>query len=99
MDLSLGSAVFAFEGVALIIPVYDAMENKSHLNSVLISSMIFISFVTFIMGIMPYISFGPSGIQETVTQFIISSLLHNRLQLLMITSGGIKFSIYFMLLL
>ena len=68
--LHLGSAVFAFEGVALIIPVYDAMEHKAHFNSVLISSMIFIVLVTLIMGIMPYLSFGPSGITETVSKFL-----------------------------
>ncbi len=62
---NLGSAVFAFEGVALIIPVYDAMENKHHFNRVLISSMTVICLVTFIMGIFPYLAFGKTGLQET----------------------------------
>ena len=72
-----GSAVFAFEGVALIIPVYDAMEHKSHMPRVLVSSMAAIALVTFLMGIFPYLAFGQSGIKETVIFSLLTHPVHH----------------------
>ncbi len=52
-----GSAIFSFEGIGTIIPIYDAMAYKPHFNRILFGGMTIVLLVVLIMGLAPYLAF------------------------------------------
>ena len=58
--LFIGTAIFTFEGVGLIIPIQESMRNPSEFPPVLAGVMIIITVVFISMGALSYAAFGSS---------------------------------------
>ena len=58
--LFIGTAIFTFEGVGLIIPIQESMKKPSEFPSVLAGVMIIITVVFISMGALSYAAFGSS---------------------------------------
>lgn len=56
--LFIGTAVFTFEGIGLIIPITESMKEPEKFPRVLTGVMIFITFIFTSIGIMSYAAFG-----------------------------------------
>ena len=56
--LFIGTAIFTFEGVGLIIPIQESMKSPSKFPPVLAGVMIFITVVFILMGALSYAAFG-----------------------------------------
>eukprot|EP01104_Vermistella_antarctica_P017178 TRINITY_DN6045_c0_g1_i1.p1 TRINITY_DN6045_c0_g1~~TRINITY_DN6045_c0_g1_i1.p1 ORF type:complete len:569 (-),score=101.69 TRINITY_DN6045_c0_g1_i1:137-1843(-) len=54
----LGTAVFTFEGTALVIPIQDSMTNKKKFNMVFISSMVVITIILVSFACLGALAFG-----------------------------------------
>lgn len=54
----IGTAVYSFEGIGLIIPICDAMEKPKQFPMVLTATMIFIATVLCAVGSLGYLAFG-----------------------------------------
>ena len=59
-SLMVGTAIFTFEGIGLIIPIKEAMKKPSDFPSVLAGVMIIITLVMVLMGTFSYAAFGSS---------------------------------------
>lgn len=62
--LFIGTAIFTFEGIGLIIPIQESMKNQKKFPPVLGGVMIIISFVFISMGALSYAAYGSAT--ETV---------------------------------
>lgn len=58
--LYIGTAIFTFEGIGLVIPIKEAMKRPSEFPSVLAIVMIIITIIYTIMGALSYAAFGSS---------------------------------------
>lgn len=58
--LFVGTAIFTFEGIGLIIPIKEAMKQPSKFSAVLAGVMIVITAVFVLMGTLSYAAFGSS---------------------------------------
>lgn len=56
--LFVGTAIFTFEGIGLVIPIKEAMKQPSKFNGVLSGVMIVITSVFVLMGTLSYAAFG-----------------------------------------
>ncbi|KAI7862566.1 transmembrane amino acid transporter protein-domain-containing protein [Spinellus fusiger] len=56
--LFIGTAVFTFEGVGLVIPITESMKDPKKFPKVLTGTMIFMTFLFLSMGLISYIAFG-----------------------------------------
>jgi len=56
--LLIGTAVFSFEGIGLVIPITDAMKEPRKFPAVLSGVMIFLMFLFCGAGVMSYLTFG-----------------------------------------
>lgn len=56
--LFIGTAIFTFEGVGLIIPIQESMKEPSKFPPVLAGVMIFVTILYIVMGAMSYAAFG-----------------------------------------
>ena len=56
--LFIGTAIFTFEGVGLIIPIQASMKNPAKFPPVLAGVMIFITILFILMGALSYAAFG-----------------------------------------
>lgn len=56
--LFVGTAIFTFEGIGLVIPIKEAMKQPSKFNGVLAGVMIVITAVFVLMGTLSYAAFG-----------------------------------------
>lgn len=56
----VGTAIFAFEGIGLVIPIKEAMKKPSDFPAVLAGVMLFFTIVMVIMGTFSYAAFGSS---------------------------------------
>jgi len=63
--LLIGTAVFSFEGIGLVIPITDAMKEPRKFPAVLSGVMIFLMFLFCGGGVMSYLTFG-SEVQTVV---------------------------------
>jgi len=54
----LGMAVYAYEGIGLVLPCETAIKNPSHFTPVLLISLILATLNYIIVGIIPYLAFG-----------------------------------------
>ena len=56
--LFIGTAIFTFEGVGLIIPIQESMQNPAHFPPVLAGVMVVITVIFVSMGALSYAAFG-----------------------------------------
>ncbi|CAG8574022.1 21458_t:CDS:2 [Dentiscutata erythropus] len=56
--LFIGTAVFTFEGIGLIIPITESMKEPEKFPKVLIGVMIFVTFIFTSIGVLSYAAFG-----------------------------------------
>lgn len=90
-SLFIGTAIFAFEGIGLIIPVQESMIYPAHFPAVLAKVMGTIAVIFIVIGGMGYLTFGKhvqtvillnlpqNSIMVIMTQFFIHSLSYFRL--------------------
>lgn len=80
--LTIGSAIFTFEGIGLILPIQSSMKNPQHFNKLLYSVMAIITVVFTSVGLLCYGTFGDRTNTEIITNFPQSSKLVNAVQFL-----------------
>ncbi|KAI0408075.1 transmembrane amino acid transporter protein-domain-containing protein [Xylaria palmicola] len=56
--LFIGTAIFTFEGIGLIIPIQESMRNPTKFPKVMFTSMIIMSSIFLVMGAVSYAAFG-----------------------------------------
>ena len=56
----LGTAIFALEGTAFVLPIERAMKNKNHFTIITIVSSLSVGFVYMSFGLITYLTFGAS---------------------------------------
>ncbi|KAI5968679.1 AVT4 [Candida margitis] len=64
-SLFIGTAIFAFEGIGLIIPVQESMIYPAHFPQVLAKVMVTIAIIFIIIGTLGYLTFG-SQVQTVI---------------------------------
>jgi proton-coupled amino acid transporter len=80
--LTIGSAIFTFEGIGLILPIQSSMKNPQHFNKLLYLVMFIITIVFTSVGLLCYGTFGDRTNTEIITNFPQSSKLVNAVQFL-----------------
>ncbi|KAF5289662.1 hypothetical protein FQR65_LT11779 [Abscondita terminalis] len=69
LPLFFGTALFAFEGIGLVLPLQNEMKHSDHFDKplgVLNVGMTFVTFLYLVVGILSYLKYG-TGIQGSVT--------------------------------
>ncbi|CAD6581993.1 MAG: neutral amino acid transporter [Alectoria sarmentosa] len=80
--LFIGTAIFTFEGVGLIIPIQESMTNPSKFPPVLAGVMIFITILFIFMGAVSYAAFGSATKTVVLLNLPQDSQFVNAIQLL-----------------
>lgn len=80
--LFIGTAIFTFEGVGLIIPIQETMKTPSKFPPVLAGVMIFVTVLYILMGAMSYAAFGSTTKTVVLLNLPQDSKFVNALQLL-----------------
>ena len=80
--LFIGTAIFTFEGVGLIIPIQESMKDPSKFPPVLAGVMIFITVLFIGMGAMSYAAFGSATKTVVLLNLPQDSKFVNAIQLL-----------------
>ena len=80
--LFIGTAIFTFEGVGLIIPIQESMKNPSKFPPVLAGVMIFITILFISMGTLSYAAFGSATKTVVLLNLPQDSKFVNVIQLL-----------------
>lgn len=80
--LFIGTAIFTFEGVGLIIPIQESMKNPSKFPPVLAGVMIFITILFILMGALSYAAFGSATKTVVLLNLPQDSKFVNAIQLL-----------------
>lgn len=80
--LFIGTAIFTFEGVGLIIPIQESMKNPSKFPPVLAGVMIFITVLFISMGTLSYAAFGSATKTVVLLNLPQDSKFVNIIQLL-----------------
>lgn len=80
--LFIGTAIFTFEGVGLIIPIQESMTNPSKFPPVLAGVMIFITILFIFMGALSYAAFGSATKTVVLLNLPQDSQFVNAIQLL-----------------
>lgn len=80
--LFIGTAIFTFEGVGLIIPIQESMKDPSKFPPVLAGVMIFITILFIGMGAMSYAAFGSTTKTVVLLNLPQDSKFVNAIQLL-----------------
>ncbi len=80
--LFIGTAIFTFEGVGLIIPIQESMKNPSKFPPVLAGVMIFITVLFISMGTLSYAAFGSATKTVVLLNLPQDSKFVNVIQLL-----------------
>ena len=57
---TLAQAVVSFEGIGLVLPIYEAMGSKQHFSKVICGSMVLITSFFLALGSIGYLTFGAS---------------------------------------
>ncbi|KAJ3287514.1 neutral amino acid transporter [Borealophlyctis nickersoniae] len=63
--LFVGTAMFAFEGICLILPIAESMKRPDHFNRVLTLCIVAIAVIFIVIGAMGYLTFG-TGVETIV---------------------------------
>ncbi|KAJ3210417.1 neutral amino acid transporter, partial [Clydaea vesicula] len=88
--LFIGSAMFAFEGICLMLPIGDSMKEPEKFPKVLSSSMLSVSVTFILVGSLGYITFG-SNTDTIVFLNVESSQLLTSLELLYVAAIMLTF--------
>ena len=80
--LTIGSAIFTFEGIGLILPIQSSMKHPEHFNKLLALVMLIITVIFCSVGVLCYGTFGENVSVEVITNFPQTSKLVNAIQFL-----------------
>jgi solute carrier family 36 (proton-coupled amino acid transporter) len=80
--LTIGSAIFTFEGIGLILPIQSSMKHPQHFNKLLYLVMFIITIIFTSVGFLCYATFGDRVSVEVITNFPQTSKLVNAVQFL-----------------
>ncbi|PVH95091.1 amino acid transporter-like protein [Periconia macrospinosa] len=84
--LTIGSAIFTFEGIGLILPIQSSMKQPEHFNKLLAIVMLIITIIFTSVGVLSYGTFGERVNVELINNFPQSSKLVNAVQFLYATA-------------
>lgn len=80
--LTVGSAIFAFEGIGLILPIQSSMAQPEKFSALLYLVMLIMTIVLTSIGALSYATFGNATMTEVISNFPQSDPLVNAVQLL-----------------
>lgn len=80
--LTVGSAIFTFEGIGLILPIQSSMKQPEKFSKLLYIVMFFITIVFTSIGALCYATFGDDTDVEIISNFPQSSKIVNAVQFL-----------------
>lgn len=80
--LTIGSAIFTFEGIGLILPIQSSMEQPEKFEPLLWSIMLIITIIFTSVGALCYATFGAATKIEVISNFPQDNKLVNAVQLL-----------------
>lgn len=80
--LTIGSAIFTFEGIGLILPIQSSMRHPEHFSKLLYLVMAIITVVFTSVGFLSYGTFGENVSVELINNFPQDSKLVNAVQFL-----------------
>lgn len=78
--LTIGSAIFTFEGIGLILPIQSSMKNPGNFSKLLYLVMILITIIFTSVGFFSYATFGEDTKTEIISNFPQDSKLVNAVQ-------------------
>jgi proton-coupled amino acid transporter len=84
--LTIGSAIFTFEGIGLILPIQSSMKQPEYFNKLLALVMLIITIIFTSVGVLSYGTFGERVNVELINNFPQSSKLVNAVQFLYATA-------------
>ncbi|KAL6708969.1 hypothetical protein ACN47E_002096 [Coniothyrium glycines] len=80
--MTIGSAIFTFEGIGLILPIQSSMKQPEHFSKLLYIVMLIITVIFTSVGVLCYGTFGEHVSVEVITNFPQTSKLVNAVQFL-----------------
>ncbi|KAH7396590.1 transmembrane amino acid transporter protein-domain-containing protein [Phaeosphaeria sp. MPI-PUGE-AT-0046c] len=80
--MTIGSAIFTFEGIGLILPIQSSMAQPEHFSKLLYIVMLLITVIFTSVGVLCYGTFGENVSVEVITNFPQTSKLVNAVQFL-----------------
>jgi proton-coupled amino acid transporter len=80
--LTIGSAIFTFEGIGLILPIQSSMKKPQQFGKLLAVVMVIITIIFATVGFLSYAAFGEDTRVEIITNFPQDSKLVNAVQFL-----------------
>jgi proton-coupled amino acid transporter len=80
--MTIGSAIFTFEGIGLILPIQSSMKQPEHFSKLLYIVMGMITVIFTSVGVLCYGTFGDHVSVEVITNFPQTSKLVNAVQFL-----------------
>lgn len=78
--LTIGSAIFTFEGIGLILPIQNSMKQPEKFGRLLYMVMVIITIIFASVGAMSYATFGSETKTEVLSNFPQTSKLVNAIQ-------------------
>jgi proton-coupled amino acid transporter len=84
--LTIGSAIFTFEGIGLILPIQSSMKHPENFNKLLGIVMLIITIIFTSVGVLCYGTFGEKVGVEVINNFPQTSKLVNAVQFLYATA-------------
>lgn len=80
--MTIGAAIFTFEGIGLILPIQSSMKEPEHFSKLLYIVMLIITVIFTSVGVLCYGTFGDRVSVEVITNFPQTSKLVNAVQFL-----------------
>lgn len=80
--MTIGSAIFTFEGIGLILPIQSSMAQPEHFSKLLYIVMFIITIIFTSVGVLCYGTFGENVSVEVITNFPQTSKVVNAVQFL-----------------
>jgi proton-coupled amino acid transporter len=80
--LTIGSAIFTFEGIGLILPIQSSMKKPEHFSGLLYVVMLLITIIFTSVGALCYATFGEQTKIQVISNFPQDSALVNAVQFL-----------------
>ena len=75
--LYFGTAIFAFEGVGVVIPIYESMEKPEYFLCLWWITMVAVTTIYIIMGLIPYFAYGEEGLSAPFISQTIAAVYPN----------------------
>ncbi|CDO92638.1 unnamed protein product [Kluyveromyces dobzhanskii CBS 2104] len=80
--LFIGTAIFTYEGIGLLIPIHEAMEKPAHFKPALISVILLVTVIFISCGLICYCAFGDKVETVILLNFPSNSLFTSAVQLI-----------------